>query len=378
MANNKKEDYYKILGVSKKANIEEIKKAYRRLAVKYHPDKNPGNIEAENKFKEITEAYKTLSDPNKRKVYDRYGDGFLGFGNGYAEGNDSEPFNGFDDIFDSFFGGFNTKNNNSNKSYNKKTDKNSPRKGRDIRYEITLSLEEAVNGKQIEMEIPREEPCTLCKGTGTKPGTSKKICSECKGTGQQSRSQGFFNIKYTCQKCKGTGYEISVPCPKCGGQGVVDKIKKVTLNIPAGVETGTKLKYSGQGGIGINGGPSGSLYIIVNVQPDSFYERQDNDLLCEMVISFTQAVLGTEVMLTTLDNKQIKLKIPPGTQNGKIFRLKGYGVKDINTNERGDINVRIHIAIPTEINERQKKLLEEFEWEFDNASENKDMKTEKA
>lgn len=384
MANNKKDDFYKILGISKKASIEEIKKAYRKLAVKYHPDKNPGNVEAENKFKEITEAYKTLSDPNKRKIYDRYGnDDLFGFGNGFTNKTNADDFKGFDDIFDNFFGGFSSsakdnQNNYKNQYNNVKTDANAPKKGRDIRYEINLTLQEAVNGKQIEMEIPREEPCTLCKGTGTKPGTTKKLCSDCKGTGQQSRTQGFFNVKYTCQKCKGTGYEISIPCPKCGGRGVIDKIKKVTLNIPEGVETGTKLKYSGQGSLGINGGPPGSLYIIINVQPDPFYERQDNDLLCEMRISFIQAVLGTEIMLNTPDNKQIKLKVPPGTQNGKVFRLKGYGVKDINSKEKGDINVRIQVAIPTKINERQKELLRMFENEFEKPNHTKrDVKTEK-
>jgi molecular chaperone DnaJ len=358
---NYKIDYYKILGVSKKSTTEEIKKAYRKLAIKFHPDKNPGNIEAENKFKEIKEAYEILSDPQQRKIYDRYKDSPFGFDFTTARNktnSSSDFFNEFDDIFNDFFGGKTRKTSRSS-SNNK-----APKRGRDIRYELTLTLEEAYTGKRIEMEIPREEICSLCNGTGANQGTSKKICKTCNGKGQVTRSQGFFNLKYTCPDCNGTGIEIESPCKKCNGKGVLEKNKKVTLNIPSGVETGTKLKYSGQGSFGINGGPSGDLFVIINVKSHKTFKREGNDIIINIDIDFTDAVFGCEKSVKAINGKHIKLKIPAGTQNGTKFVLKGYGIKDLNSEDIGDMIVINNIIIPTNLTQKQKELLMEFKKEM--------------
>lgn len=368
---DEKKDYYKILGVSKRFTDEELKKAYRRLAIKYHPDKNPNDKESENKFKEITEAYEVLSNPEKRKLYDRLGDDPFGFGYNSNNYEDDSVFKGFDDLFDRFFSGDNANKEKSSSYKEKKVDEDMPKRGRDIRYELNLTLEEAVNGKQIDMEIPREDLCSLCAGTGAKRGTQKKKCPECNGTGQISKSEGFFDIKYICPKCKGSGMEIEELCPKCNGKGSFERNKRLALNIPPGVDSGSKLKYSGQGANGVNGGPNGDLFIIIDVKNHKFFTRKDDDLICELPISFTQAVLGAEKTIKTLDNRRIKLKIPPGTPTGKILKLQGYGVKNISSNKRGDIKVKVFIEVPTEISQRQKELLLEFEKESTDKTKNK-------
>ncbi len=354
---NFKIDYYKILGISKKSSTEEIKKAYRKLAIKYHPDKNPGNIEAERKFQEINEAYEILSDPKQRKMYDNYKNSPFRFDFASKNSSSSDFFNGFDDLFNEFFGTSFDKENKSSKS-------KTPRRGRDIRYELTLTLKEASSGKQIEMEIPREEFCTLCNGTGANQGSSKNICNTCNGTGQVSRSQGFFNIKYSCPDCGGTGIEIESPCPKCKGRGVIDNHKKITLNIPAGVDSGTKLKYSGQGSSGINGGYSGDLFILITVKPHNTFLRDGTDLIYNLNISYTDAVFGCEKFVNTLNGDRIKINIPSGTQNGSKFVIKNHGIKDLNSDNIGNLLVITNIIIPTKLTQKQKELLLEFEKEM--------------
>lgn len=347
-----KKDYYEILGVDRNATKEEIKKAYRRLSKKYHPDvsKEP---DAAEKFKEITEAYEVLSDDKKRANYDRYGhaepnQGFGGFGD-----MDFGGFGGFgfEDIFDTFFGG------------GRRRDPNAPRQGADLQYTMTLSFEEACFGKETIIEVPREETCDTCKGTGAKPGTSPETCSHCHGTGQISieHTTPFGRIinKKVCHHCQGTGQIIREKCSACRGTGKVKKRRKISVKIPAGIDDGQQLRVAGQGEPGINGGPPGDLYIIFRVRPHEFFERDGNDIFCEIPITFTQAALGDEIEVPTLYGK-VKLKIPAGTQTGTRFRLRGKGVPDVKGYGVGDQHIRVRVVTPTKLTERQKQLLREF------------------
>lgn len=365
MSNNNK-DYYKILGVDRSSSELEIKKAYRKLAIKYHPDKNQGDIEAEAKFKEIIEAYEVLSDSKKRKIYDRYNMTANHDKTSSSQNTKYDAFNGYDNIFNSFFKG-------KKSTVTTEPEENIiPKKGRNIRYEITISLEDVAQGKKIEMEIPREETCWECKGTGGKPGTKVKICSECGGTGYLSRPEGFLDIKLKCKKCNTSGVEIETPCLNCDGRGIVEVMKKIHINIPAGVQTGTKLKYSGQGGIGIDGGPPGDLFVIIDVKEHDFFKRKNNNLFCEIPITFTQAVFGSDIFVKTLNSKKIKLNIPEGTQNGQVFKLKNQGLKDINSNDYGDIHIKVFIEVPIKLTKKQIELLKQFEKETDKIKEQKD------
>jgi molecular chaperone DnaJ len=348
-----KRDYYEVLGVSKNATKDEIKKAYRKLSKQYHPDINK-EPDAAEKFKEIKEAYEVLSDDQKRAHYDQFGhtdpnQGFGGFG---GADFDFGGFGGFEDIFSSFFGGA------------RRRDPNAPRAGADLQYTMTLTFEEAAFGKETDIEIPREETCDTCHGSGAKPGTKKETCSHCRGTGQISIEQatpfGRIVNRRTCHYCGGTGQFIKEKCSTCGGSGRVKKRKKIHVKIPAGIDDGQQLRVAGQGEAGINGGPPGDLYIVFRVEPHEFFERDGDDIYCEIPLTFAQAALGDEIEVPTLHGK-VKLKIPAGTQTGTKFRLKGKGVPNVRGYGQGDQHVIVRVITPTKLTEKQKQLLREFD-----------------
>lgn len=342
-----KRDYYEVLGVDKGVGEAEIKQSYRKLARQYHPDVNPGNKEAEEKFKEATEAYDVLSDPEKKARYDQFGHagvdpGAGGFGGGF-EG-------GFGDIFDMFFGGGGGRT-------------NGPQRGADLRYDMTLTFEEAVFGAEKDIQIPRMETCPDCQGSGAAAGTHPTTCSQCRGTGQVKTAQrtpfGQFQTVRTCPACHGEGKIIATPCKTCGGQGKVRRVKKVNINVPAGSEDGLNLRLSGDGEAGAKGGPPGDLYIVLHVKPHRFFERQGNDVYCEVPITIVQAALGAEIDVPTLDGN-VKMKVPEGTQTSTIFRLKGHGIPYRRGNGRGDQHVQVIVTTPAKLNDKQKELLREF------------------
>jgi molecular chaperone DnaJ len=357
-----KRDYYEILGVEKKASADEVKSAYRKLAMQFHPDKNK-SPDAEEKFKEISEAYAVLSDQGKRQQYDQFG--HAGIDQRYSQedifrGADFEDLfrdigmggrtRGGGSIFDIFFGGGGGR-------------REGPNRGSDLLYELAINLEDAANGKGVELEVPRTEACEVCHGSGAKPGTSPKTCSSCRGSGQVNRTQntpfGRFMTTSTCPTCRGTGTIIDSPCSACHGGGTVQRRRKIEVKIPPGVDTGSRLRVSGEGEAGGKGGPPGDLYVEVNVRPHNIFTRDENDLLMEATISFTQAALGDEIIVPTLDGKA-EMKIPPGTQNGQVFRLKGKGIPGLHMSGKGDELVKIKVAVPTRLTDRQKELLREF------------------
>jgi molecular chaperone DnaJ len=357
------EDYYSLLGVSKNASQDEIKKAYRKLAVKYHPDKNPDDKEAEDKFKKITEAYDVLSDKEKRKIYDSYGkDGLKG--QGYS-GPDFSGFSGFSDIFDHFtsgfgFGGFDNIFDSFFGSRRRKKSKASPERGNDILYRVTINLEDVLGGKSVNISYNKNETCSACSGTGAESGAARETCSQCGGSGQVTSQQGFVTMTTGCPKCGGTGSVVTNPCKTCGGNGVVPKKKSINVKIPKGVEDGSKVKIKGEGEAGARGGPSGDLYIQFNIKDHPYYDRKGHDLYITKQIDFTRAALGTEIFVKTLSGKDIKVKIPEGTQNSSQFRLTGHGLPS-KSGSNGDLFVKIEIKTPTNLNAKQKQLLREFE-----------------
>lgn len=344
-----KRDYYDVLGVNKEASKDEIKKAYRKLSKKYHPDINKEQ-DADEKFKEVKEAYEVLSDDQKKAHYDQFGhtDPNQGFGGGGFEG-----FGGFEDIFSTFFGG----------GGSRRRDPNAPRQGSDLQYTMTLSFEDAVFGKETEIEIPREENCETCNGTGAKSGTKPETCGHCHGSGQLNVEQntpfGKIVNRRVCHYCSGTGKEIKHKCSTCGGAGKVKKRRKISVKIPAGIDDGQQLRVSGQGEPGVNGGPSGDLYVVFHVRTHEFFERDGDDVYCEMPITFVQAALGDEVEVPTLYGK-IKLKVPAGTQTGTKFRLKDKGIPNVRGYGKGDQHIIVRIITPTKLTEKQKQLLQEF------------------
>lgn len=349
-----KRDYYDVLGVSREASQDEIKKAYRKMSLKYHPDVHPDKEEAEARFKEINEAYEVLSDSQKRATYDRFGhsafDPSQGPG-GFGGGGFDFGMGGFEDIFDMFFGG------------GDRGRSRGPTRGADREMELSIDLEDAVFGAEKEIQIPRMEECDTCEGSGAQPGTEVKRCSTCGGTGQvrsvQSTPFGRFETVRTCGKCSGQGTAIEKPCKQCNGSGQVRRVRKVSLKIPAGVDTGSRLRMQGEGGPGQLGGPPGDLYIYIRVNPHPIFKRQGYELTCEVPISFVDAALGAEITVPTLDGEH-KITIPEGTQTGTVFKVRGKGVPHLRSRRRGDQNVVVKVAVPTRLSARQKQLLREF------------------
>ncbi|WP_227934908.1 molecular chaperone DnaJ [Alkalihalobacillus deserti] len=342
-----KRDYYEVLGVDKNASVDEVKKAYRKLARKYHPDVNK-EADATDKFKEVKDAYDTLSDPQKKSHYDQFGhtDPNQGFGGGSGDFG-----GGFGDIFDMFFGGGGRRN------------PNAPRQGADLQYTMTLQFKEAVFGKDTEIEIPREETCQTCTGSGAKPGTKPETCSHCGGAGQLNVEQntpfGRVVNRRVCHHCDGTGKFIKSKCTTCGGKGKVRKRKKISVKVPAGIDHGQQLRVSGQGEAGVNGGPAGDLYVVFNVKPHEFFERDGDDIYCEMPLTFAQVALGDEIEVPTLNGK-VKLKIPAGTQTGTNFRLRGKGVPNVHGRGQGDQHVKVRVITPKNLTEKEKEMIREF------------------
>ncbi|MDF2927504.1 MAG: chaperone protein dnaJ [Paenibacillaceae bacterium] len=347
-----KRDYYEVLGVEKGAGAEEIKKAFRKAARQYHPDVNKA-ADAEEKFKEAKEAYDVLSDDQKRAQYDRFGhvDPNQGMGGGGFNGADFGG--GFGDIFDMFFGGGGGQRRNPN----------APQRGNDLQYTMTVEFKEAVFGKEMDITIPRTENCETCRGTGAKPGTKPETCSTCKGTGQQEviQNTAFGRIvnRRVCSACNGQGTIVKEKCGDCHGAGKLKKQRKIHVKIPAGVDDGAQLRVTGEGESGTKGGPSGDLYIVIRVKPHDFFEREGDDIYCEIPLTFAQAALGDEIEIPTLTEK-VKLKIPSGTQTGTFFRLKGKGVPRLRGYGQGDQHVKVVIVTPTNLNEEQKELLRQF------------------
>lgn len=345
-----KADYYEILGVSRTASDQELKAAYRKLAMQHHPDRNRGSADSEERFKACSEAYQVLSDPQKRAAYDRYGHAGVS-----AAGFDGNPFAGAQDIGDIFgdlFGEMFNMGGGSRRA-------SRVQKGRDIRHDLTIEFEEAVFGKETQVTIRRMEACKDCRGTGTATGRGPATCPHCQGRGQVRYQQGFFSIARSCNHCGGTGTVINDPCTTCRGEGRVERQHEIAVNIPAGVEDGTRIRYQGEGDTGRFGGPAGDLYIVLRVRPHKFFERDGNDLHCVIPVSFPQAALGAEINLTTLDG-ETKLKIPEGTQSGQEFRIRGKGVPHLNEYGRGDLIAKIVVRTPTKLTKAQKELLREL------------------
>lgn len=365
-----KRDYYEVLGVDKSASKDDIKKAYRKLAVKYHPDRNPGDKEAEGKFKEATEAYEVLSDDQKRPIYDQYGHAGLdgmggggfsgGFGGSHAFHDFSDLFGGmgggFSSIFENFFGGGGTRRSASDAN-----------QGASLRYDLSISFKDAVYGTKAEIQYRRHESCTSCHGSGCAAGGTKKTCQTCGGMGQVRRSTGFFSVQSTCPTCHGEGTAIDKPCSKCRGTGMESVLKKMTLTIPAGVDDGRRLVLHGMGDAGTNGGPAGDLVVVLDVGSHEYFERNGQDLYCAVPITFAQAALGTKLQVTTLDERKIDFAIPAGTENGKLIRIKNEGVPHANSAGKGDLYLKIIVQVPTRLNGEQKKLMQRFA-EIENAT----------
>ncbi|KAB2967057.1 molecular chaperone DnaJ [Zoogloea sp.] len=347
-----KRDLYEILGVNRDASEDEMKKAYRKLAMKYHPDRNPDNKEAEEKFKEAKEAYEILTDANKRAAYDRYGhagvDQSMGGGGGGGQGFDGFA-DAFGDIFGDIFGGGGGGRGRSNVY-----------RGADLRYNLEISLEEAARGAEKTIRIPALEECDSCHGSGAKPGTQPKTCPTCGGAGQVRIQQGFFSIQQTCPKCHGSGRVIPEPCTSCGGAGRVKRQKTLEVKIPAGIDDGMRLRHSGHGEPGVNGGPSGDLYVEIHIKQHPVFQRDGDDLHCEMPISFSTAALGGEIEIPTLDGAA-NIRIPAETQSAKVFRLRGKGIRNVRSHAPGDLMVHVVVETPVKLTDRQKELLREFE-----------------
>lgn len=358
-----KRDYYHVLGVERNATPDEIKKAYRKLAVKFHPDKNPGDKAAEDKFKELGEAYEVISNPDKRAAYDRYGHQAFSQGGPAAGGGMHDPFEVFREvfgggrgggggggIFESIFGdGFGQEGGNGG----------GRGRGADLRYDMQISFEEAARGVEKVIEISKPAACDHCHGNGAEPGSKVTTCSTCGGQGQVAVTRGFFNIAQTCPRCRGAGQTIEKPCKSCHGEGRVEKTTKITIKIPAGVEDGNRLRSTGNGEGGTRGGPAGDLYVVLHVAAHDIFQREGTDLFCSVPISFARAALGGEVKVPTLDGSAV-LKTPPGTPSGKTFRLRGKGLPDVHGRGVGDLHVKLYVEVPTKLTTDQKQKLQAF------------------
>lgn len=352
-----KRDYYEVLGVQKDASKDDIKKGYRKLAVQYHPDRNPGDKAAEEKFKEATEAYEILSDDQKRQIYDQYGfAGLEGMGGGGASGGFSHAFNDFSDLFGDFGGMFE----NLFGGGSRRRSAESSGQGASLRYDLEITFQEAVYGTEKQIQFKHSEACEACHGTGGEKGSKRKTCATCQGSGQIRRSSGFFAISQPCPTCQGAGTVIDSPCKVCGGNGLQQKLKKETIKIPAGSDNGKRITIPRQGDAGRNGGPAGDLVVVIHVANHQFYERDGNDLYCAISISMSQAALGAEIFVTALDGKKFKLKIPAGTQNGKLLRLRDEGVPVTGSSRKGDLYIKVLVHVPEKLSSKQKSLLEEY------------------
>ena len=346
-------DFYEILGVQKNASDDEIKKSYRKLAMKFHPDRNKDDKESERKFKEATAAYEALKDPERRAAYDQYGhdafrQGGMGGGQGFGDFG-----GGFSDIFEEFFGG----------GFGGSSRQGGPQRGSDLRYNMSITLQEAFNGKKSQIRIPGYEDCDLCSATGSADKSGPSTCSTCDGQGKVRSTQGFFSIERPCPTCGGEGSSIKNPCLKCSGTGQVKKQKTISVTIPPGVDTGTRIRISGEGELGKRGAGNGDLYIFVEVQKDRLFEREESNIFCQIPISITTAILGGDVDVPTIEGKKARLNIPPGTQSETQFRLRGKGMSILRQTRRGDMYVETNVEIPVNLNNKQKAILQEFEKE---------------
>lgn len=349
-------DYYEILSVSRNASSEEIKKAYRRMALQYHPDRNPGNKEAEERFKEAAEAYSILVDPEKRSIYDRFGhEGLRGEGFAGFSGFDSSIFEDFEDILGNFFGfGF---GDIFGTGARKRTQ--IPKRGRDLALELEITLEDAAFGIEKELRLNRIELCPTCHGSRLRPGTQKSICHYCQGRGQVRYQQGFFTVSRTCSTCGGTGEVITTPCDDCGGVGKVKKRKNMHIKIPTGVDEGTRLRLAGEGEAGDPRAGRGDLYVVIRLKKHKFFHRERDNLFCEVPISFAQAAIGTTIEIPTLEKNEL-LQIPPGTQSSTVFKIRGKGIKGLDSHRKGDLFVKVNVKTPERLTKEQKELLRKF------------------
>ena len=349
-----KRDYYEVLSVSRTASEEEVKRSYRKLAVKYHPDKNPDDPHAEEKFKELGEAYDVLMDADKRAAYDRFGHAAFSQGMGRG-GGFHDPFDIFREvfsgagggIFETFFGGGAT------------TDREGRQRGSDLRYDMQITLEEAAFGVDKEIEVRKLDTCAKCAGKGAEPGSRTINCPACGGRGQVISSRGFFQVSQTCPRCRGVGQIIEKPCRACDGEGRAENTSRIKLKIPAGIADGSRLRSSGNGEAGIRGGPAGDLYVVIHIKEHPIFQREDDNLYCEVPVSFSLAALGGEIPVPTLEGKA-NLKVPAGTQSGQVFKLRGKGVANVNARDRGDLFARLLVEVPTRLNHEQRQKLEEF------------------
>ncbi|MCX6967618.1 MAG: molecular chaperone DnaJ [Verrucomicrobia bacterium] len=356
-----KRDYYEVLGVSRSATAEEIKKAYRKLAVQHHPDKNPGDHTAEDKFKELGEAYDVLMDDDKRAAYDRMGHAAFAQGTAGPRGGAGgfhDPFDIFREVFgaggggvfEQFFGGGGMGGSPQGEAR---------QRGSDLRYDLQIRLEEAAFGCEKEIEIEKLDSCQKCKGSGAEPGSKVTTCPTCHGRGQVISSRGFFQVAQTCPRCRGTGQSVANPCKACGGEGRVEGRTRIKLKIPPGIDNGSRLRSSRNGEAGLRGGPPGDLYVVIHIKEHEVFEREDDNLYCELPVRFTTAALGGEINVPTLEGKA-NLKIPPGTQSGTVFKLRGKGITTLNSNHRGDLMVRVLVEVPSKLDSEQRRKLEEF------------------
>ena len=348
-----KRDYYEVLGVERSASDSEVKSAYRKLAMKYHPDRNPGDHAAEEKFKEAAEAYAVVADPEKRQMYDRFGHAGVSSAAGAGGGFDPSVFTGFEDIlgglgdifgFGDIFGG---------------RRRGGPQRGADLRYDLEITFEEAAKGTETSIQIPRQENCETCQGSGSAPGSAPQTCSQCRGQGQVRFQQGFFTVARTCPQCRGAGKVITKACTTCRGAGRLTREKKLTVKIPAGIGTGQQLRLQGEGESGILGGPAGHLYVVVQVQEHEFFRRDGINLFCEIPVNFTTVALGGEIQVPTLDGSE-SVKVPEGTQTGTTLRLRGKGMPDVNGRGRGDLFATVQVRTPRKLSKEQRRLLDDL------------------
>ncbi len=360
-----KRDYYEVLGINKSASADQIKSAYRKLAVKFHPDKNKGDKASEEKFKEASEAYHVLSNAERKQNYDNFGHAAFENGGGGRGGFGNFDFSSsFSDIFEDFFGEGFGGGRRSRRSNNR---------GSDLRYDLSITLEEAYSGKKQDIKFSTSEKCATCKGSGSKPGTSASSCSMCGGHGQVRSSQGFFTVQQTCPQCSGSGEQITNPCSECSGQGKRQASKRLSVTIPKGVDDGTRIRLSGKGEAGTKGAGSGDLYLFINVYSHDLFKRSDENLFFECPISIADAALGTSIEIPTIDGGKAKIKIPAGTQSGKQFRLKGKGMPYMRGSGNGDLYIQVNTEVPISLNREQKELLEKFR-EIENEKSNPSIK----